>query len=193
MMRRDECVEALVRNRTDQIVVAVYHAAFDLLRVQPHPLNYLSVGAMGLASSHGLGLALGRPDRKVLVLDGDGSLLMNLGSLVTIAEMAPPNLVHFVFENGTYEANGGHPIPGRGVVDFGGFARAAGFANVREYDDLEKLEAEIDGVIALDGPTFVTLKVVPGESGEKAWDVIHGRQSRETFRATLNAAGDGSA
>jgi len=77
---------------------------------------------MGLASSHALGLALGRPDKRVIVLDGDGSLLMNLGSLVTIGAAAPPNLYHFVCENGTYEANGGHPIPGRDKVDFAGFA-----------------------------------------------------------------------
>ena len=67
---------------------------------------------MGLGSSHALGLALGRPDKRVLVLDGDGSLLMNLGTLVTIAEVAPRNLIHFVLENGTYEANGSHPTPG---------------------------------------------------------------------------------
>ena len=66
---------------------------------------------MGLASSHALGLALGRPDKRVIVLDGDGSLLMNLGTLVTAAAAPPKNFYHFVCENGTYEANGGHPIP----------------------------------------------------------------------------------
>ena len=66
---------------------------------------------MGLASSHGLGLALAQPSRRVIVLDGDGSLLMNLGTLVTIGKVAPQNLCHLVFQNGTYEANGGHPIP----------------------------------------------------------------------------------
>ena len=66
---------------------------------------------MGLDSSHGLGLALGRPDKRVIVLQGDGSLLMNLGSLVTIAAVAPKNLVHLVAQNDTYEANGSQPIP----------------------------------------------------------------------------------
>jgi len=188
MMRRDKCIELLARHRTDQIVVAVYHAAFDLIRIQPHPLNYLSVGAMGLASSHGLGLALGRPDKKVLVLDGDGSLLMNLGSLVTIAEIAPRNLVHFVFENGTYEANGAHPIPGRSVVDFCGFARAAGFTNVHGYDDLGLFESELAGVLSAPGPTFVRLSVEPGEPGQKAWDVIHGAEARATFRNALETS-----
>ena len=117
-MRRDEALRALARHVSDDIVVAVYTTAFDWIAIRPHPLNLIATGAMGLGSSHALGLALGRPDKRVLVLDGDGSLLMNLGSLVTIAEAAPANLIHFVLENGTYEANGSHPTPGRNRVDF---------------------------------------------------------------------------
>ncbi|MDE0057699.1 MAG: thiamine pyrophosphate-dependent enzyme [Defluviicoccus sp.] len=108
-MRRDECFRKLAEHRGEAIVVAAYTSAFEWVAIDPSPLNYVSVGAMGQASSHALGLAIGLPDRKIVVLDGDGSLLMNLGSLVTIAEAGPENLVHFVVENGTYEANGGHP------------------------------------------------------------------------------------
>jgi len=86
MMRRDECLKLLARHHTDEIVVPVYQAAFEWRAIKPDSLIYLGVGAMGQASSHALGLALGRPDKRVIVLDGDGSLLMNLGSLVTIAE-----------------------------------------------------------------------------------------------------------
>ena len=120
MMKRDECLKTLARHHTDEIVVPVYQAAFEWRAIKPDSLIYLGVGAMGQASSHALGLALGRPDKRVIVLDGDGSLLMNLGSLVTIADVAPRNLIHFVCENGTYEANGGHPLPGQGVFDFVG-------------------------------------------------------------------------
>src|SRR5262249_26958625 len=112
MMPSKDCLQALARHVTDRdIVVPVYTSAFDWIAIRPHPLNYLAHGAMGLASSHALGLALGKPDRRVIVIDGDGSLLMNIGSLVSIAEAGPRNLVHFVCENGSYEANGGHPIP----------------------------------------------------------------------------------
>ena len=107
MMKRDECFRVLARHVAEDVVVATYSSAFDWIAVRKHPLNYLSVGAMGLASSHGLGLALGRPDRRIIVLDGDGSLLMNLGTLVTIAEAKPRNLFHFICENGNYEANWG--------------------------------------------------------------------------------------
>ena len=110
-MNRHECFGVLARHVTDEIVVAAYSGAVEWNDLNPRPLNYFSIGAMGLGSSHGLGLALGRPDKRVIVLDGDGSLLMNLGSLTTIAGAAPKNFVHFVCRNGCYEANGGHPIP----------------------------------------------------------------------------------
>ena len=104
-------------------------------------LNYFSMGAMGLASSHGLGLALGQPDKRIVVLDGDGSLLMNLGTLVTIGAQAPKNLVHFVCHNGCYEANGGHPIP-NAEVDFTGLARAAGYRRTHDFSELTSFEPQ---------------------------------------------------
>lgn len=102
MMKRDEMLKVLARHRTDEIVVAVYMAAQEWIHICPSDLNYTFVGAMGQGSSHALGLALGRPDKRVVVMDGDGSLLMNLGSLVTIANAAPKNLIHCLGENGTY-------------------------------------------------------------------------------------------
>src|ERR1700726_615162 len=119
MMKRDACFRILARHVTDEIVIASYSAAVEWNTLNPRALNYFSVGAMGLASSHGLGLPLGRPDKRVLVLDGVGSLPMNLGSLVSIGAAAPKNFIHFVCHNATYEANGGHPIPNPDV-DFSG-------------------------------------------------------------------------
>src|SRR5215213_1245094 len=138
MMDRKKTLAAIARHVTEaDIVLPVYSSAFDWLDIRPNPLNYLSHGAMGLASSHALGFALGRPDKRVIVLDGDGSLLMNLGTLVTIGEVAPKNLIHFVCENGTYEANGGHAIPGRGQVDFAAIARASGYRKAYTFSELE--------------------------------------------------------
>ncbi len=188
MMKRDDCLKALARHVTDaDIVLPVYSTAFDWIDIRPHPLNYLSHGAMGLASSHGLGLALGRPDKRIIVLDGDGSLLMNLGTLITVAEVAPPNLYHFVCENGTYEANGGHPIPGRTAVDFAGFARSAGYRTVHQFSDLKVFEREIGAVLSEPGPVFVDLKIVAGGSQERDYSRIHGPQVRKAFRAALAA------
>jgi sulfopyruvate decarboxylase subunit beta len=188
MMKRDECLKVLARHHTDEIVVPVFQAAFEWLSIKPDALNYLGVGAMGQASSHALGLALGRPDKRVIVLDGDGSLLMNLGSLVTIAEAAPHNLVHFVCRNGTYEANGSHPIPGASRVDFAGMARAAGYRNAYTFSDIEHFSAEIGHVLKETGPIFVTLEVVPGERYAQDFDALHSAQRREEFRVALWSA-----
>lgn len=89
MMKRDAALEVLARKYPDGIVVAVFQSAFDWMVIRPHPLNYLCTGTMGQAASHALGLAIGCPEEKVVVLDGDGSLLMNLGALVTTANAAP--------------------------------------------------------------------------------------------------------
>ena len=116
-------------------------------------------GAMGKASSVGLGLALAQPDKKVLVLDGDGGLLMNLGALVTTAGMAPENLVHFVFEDGVYFTTGSQPIPGAGVFNLAGMAREAGFKATFEFGNLEDLVKQLPEVMSATGPVFVSLKV----------------------------------
>jgi phosphonopyruvate decarboxylase len=186
MMQRQECLKALARHVRDaDIVLPVYSTAFDWIEIRPHPLNYLSHGAMGLASSHGLGLALGRPDKRVIVLDGDGSLLMNIGALVTAAEAAPRNFFHFVCENGSYEANGGHPIPGRDRVDFAGFARAAGYRNVHEFSDLKVFEQRIAAVLDEGGPVFATLKIVASGPQERDYSQLHGAHVRKAFRDAL--------
>lgn len=110
----------------DDIIVAAYSTALDWMTINERPFNYYFFGAMGLASSHAIGLALAFPERKIIVLDGDGSLLMNLSTLVTMASLALPNLYYSVWHNGSYEANGGHPLPSP-HVNFCGLARSAGF------------------------------------------------------------------
>jgi phosphonopyruvate decarboxylase len=188
MMKRSDCLKALARHVADDIVLPVYSTAFEWIDIRPHPLNYLAHGAMGLASSHALGLALGRPDKRVIVLDGDGSLLMNLGTLVTAAELAPRNFFHFVCENGTYEANGGHPIPGLGRVDFAGLARSAGYRRVHEFADLKVFEQQIAALLDQEGPVFVDLKVASSGPQERDYSRLHNPHLREAFKDALTAA-----
>lgn len=185
MMRRDECFAKLAELRGDAIVVATYTSAFEWLRTAPSPLNFISVGAMGQASSHALGLALGLPDHKVIVLDGDGSLLMNLSSLVTVAEAAPRNLVHFVVENGCYEANGSHPIPGQGRVDFAGLARAAGYPEVFGFEGLNQFVGDLPTVLSTPGPVFATLKVVAGDPPPMDYEYMHSAEVRREFKQAI--------
>ncbi len=185
MMKRDECLKLLARAVREEAVVGTYQAGFDWMRVAPRDLNYLSIGAMGLASSHGLGLALGQPGRRVVVLDGDGSLLMNLGSLATVAAAAPRNFAHLVFVNGVYEANGSHPLPGRDALDFATIARGAGIADTGTIDTLDAFEAAIPAILSAPGPIFRALKIVAGEPSPQDYAYIHGAETRRRFRAAF--------
>ena len=188
MMKRDDCLRVLARKVTDNdIVLSCYSTAFDWFEIAPRALNYFANGAMGLGSSHALGLALGHPDRRVILLDGDGSLLMNLGSLVTIGAAAPKNLVHFVCRNGTYEANGGHPIPQRDV-DFTGLAQAAGYVHCADFEELAAFEAALDTLLTQEGPSFGTLHIEKGAlSPEFNYRKLDDPRLRNDFRAALRA------
>lgn len=186
MMNRKACFEILARRITDEIVVATYSSATDWIEIADRPLNYFAFGAMGLASSHGLGLALARPDKRVVVLDGDGSLCMNLSTLVTIAAAAPRNLLHLVGHNGTYEANGGHPIPAP-EVDFAGIARSAGIAKAYTVGDLAEFEARLPALLAEDGPIFVDLLIEQGPLSARDYKDMYSAARRAAFRAALTA------
>jgi thiamine pyrophosphate-dependent acetolactate synthase large subunit-like protein len=116
---------------------------------------------MGQISSLGLGLAVARPDLKVIVLDGDGSLLMNLGSLATIATKAPPNLVHIVWDGEVYETTGRQPTHTRAGADLAGIARAAGIPKATIVDDDVVFIHTVDRALAEQGPWFIAVKVIP--------------------------------
>lgn len=184
-MKRDLALEVLKQHVSDEIVVAVYQTLFDWMVINPRDLNYVATGAMGQASSHGLGLALANPEKEVIVFDGDGSLLMNLGTLVTVANSAPSNFHHFVFENGVYEVNGAHPIPGHGRVDFAAMAKAAGYQRVECFTELEDFEAGVGHFLQSRGPAFAVMKIEPGEVYPRDYAYIHSAAARQKFRQAL--------
>jgi len=190
MMKRHECLKVLARHRTDEVVVPVYKAAQEWIHISPSELNYTYTGAMGQGSSHALGLALGRPDKRIVVLDGDGSLLMNLGTLVTIANAAPKNYVHCVCENGTYETNGAVSIPNGGKFSFAGLAREAGYANTYTFSDLAAWDRSLDGILKEEGPILVDLKVEPGEDYPEDFRRLYSTEHRDRFRKALAESGN---
>src|SRR5438309_8341785 len=187
MMKRDDCFRALARHITDEVVIATYSSAVEWNDLNPRVLNYFSMGAMGLASSHALGLALGRPDKRIIVLDGDGSLLMNLGSLVSIAAAAPKNLVHFVCNNGCYEANGGHPIPNQ-KVNFTGLARSAGYRSTFEFSEILAVEQQIGHVLEQEGPVFATLHVERTRPLSYDYRALYAADKRRAIKSELQKA-----
>jgi len=140
---------------------------------------------MGQASSHGLGLALANPDKRILVFDGDGSLVMNLGSLITIGHNKPTNFFHFVFVNGVYEVNGNHPVPGQGIVDFAAIAKASNYRRSYTFTELADFNKNIADVLCEPGPTLIALNVEAGEPYPRDYDFIHSSAARDRFRQAL--------
>ncbi|KAA1275409.1 MAG: thiamine pyrophosphate-binding protein [SAR202 cluster bacterium] len=165
MLKNQDAVKVIDSKRNGAIIVPTMNANnvhFGLPTVTTDQKMDLPIsGAMGKASSVGLGVALAQPDKKVLILDGDGSLLMNLGSLVTLSNKSPKNLYHFLFNNNVYAVTGGQPIPGAEVSDWEGMAKAAGYAKVFSFDNLEDLTTGLDEVFESEGPVFVHLRVEP--------------------------------
>jgi sulfopyruvate decarboxylase subunit beta len=165
-MRRQDAIAALIDAKRDALTITTEQAIGAWRAAVPESPNespdHLDiVGCMGAASTIGLGIALAQPSRKVIVVDGDGSLLMQLGSLVTIAGAAPENLYHFVFENGVYETSGSQPLPGEGRFDMAEMARGAGYAFVARFQDAAEFASELPGVLQKRGPVFVSVRTEP--------------------------------
>jgi thiamine pyrophosphate-dependent acetolactate synthase large subunit-like protein len=162
-----EALKVLVALRQDEIVVTTMGSAREWPRLARHPLDFHYIpSAMGEAPALGLGLALAKPGREVLVLNGDGGMLMNLGTLVTIVVSGATNLSLVVLENGIYEVTGGQQTPaGRvrppAVVDFAGLARASGFPSVFSFHELDTWRRQAPEVLAAPGPRFIVLAVEP--------------------------------
>jgi thiamine pyrophosphate-dependent acetolactate synthase large subunit-like protein len=161
-VERLDLFRVIAANRTDEIVVTTMTATLQWPLVSSHPLDFdfLAFG-MGHAADFGLGLALARPERKVIVLKGDGGLLMSLGSLVTMGRYGPPNLLVLLLENRSYEMTGGQGFaPG---VDFVTLARGSGIGKVERIDDLDSVETEMPRLLTEPGPHFVVLPVTNSE------------------------------
>jgi thiamine pyrophosphate-dependent acetolactate synthase large subunit-like protein len=166
MLTKAELLVPLVRHRTHEVVVTCMSATRPWGRLSSHDLDFASAdSAMGHTADLALGIALAQPSRKVICLNGDGSMLMTLGTLATVVGSGARNLVLFVLENGTYEITGNQPVPGVGQVDFPGLARASGFPRVYSFRRAEEYEAALPGILAGEGPVFVHVEIAPGSEG----------------------------
>lgn len=159
-MLRAEALRAIYPRLQDQVVVTIMGAvAVELYHLGHRPNFFYLEHGMGLASSMGLGLALSLPGRKVAVLDGDASLLMNLGTLSTMARYRPPNLVHLVFDNESLLSVGGFPSATGAGTDLAGIAEQAGVENVARAHTLEALEEAYAAASDRQGLSVIHAKV----------------------------------
>jgi thiamine pyrophosphate-dependent acetolactate synthase large subunit-like protein len=160
-------LEVLLGQRKDQIVVTTMGTAREWPRLSKHPLDFHFVpSSMGQAPALGLGLALAQPQRDVLVLNGDGCMLMNPGVLATIVASGVKNVAVIVFDNGVYEVTGRQRTAAAvGNVDFAALAHAMGFSpqNIAQFDDLEDWRNGIGEALGRSGPRFIVLRVAPME------------------------------
>lgn len=158
MMTVEEAVKLIAAERRDEVVVTTMSGLG--LWGEPRPSDFRLLGLMGAAASIGLGIALGRPDRDVWVIDGDGSLLMQLGVLAAIADAAPRRMVHMLIDNGVYAVSGAQPVPGRGRTDWERVVAGAGYQDVRVASSPEELLNALRRDV--NGPRFIAVHCAGG-------------------------------
>ena len=155
----------------EAVIAGIGNANFDLIAAGHRPQNFYMLGSMGLACPIALGVALAQPRRGVIALEGDGSMLMMLGSLATIANMRPANLTIIVWDNGSYQITGKQPTATAGLTDIVAVARGAGFAASEWVRDAAHFDALIDRRFEAGGPVLLAAKI-DDEPGK-------GRQARD--------------
>ena len=164
MMKPEEILELIAAARGAAICVPTMTTGPAWRTIAPNDLSVGCVGFMGGASTLGLGLALGCPERRVIVFDGDGSLLMQLGSLATIAGARPRNLLHLLFKNGVYHTSGSQETPGGAGTDFAAMAKAAGYRSTCTISTLDDFKRRLPGLLSDEGPIMAQLMTGLAES-----------------------------
>jgi phosphonopyruvate decarboxylase len=161
MMHTADVLKVFADHRGDAIVISG-RGGRHWIRISDTALDIpLGDPAMGGHAGFGLGLALAQPDKRVVLFDSEGDILMSLGQLPTIAEQAPANFYHFILDNEVYATTGGQPVPGAKQVDYAALARASGYPKAHNFSELDEFARELPAILASPGPVFVALKVLP--------------------------------
>lgn len=185
-MRRIDAIRIIIQNLEDELVV---HANGMICResffIKDRPQNFYMLGSMGQAPAIGLGIALSLPHRLVIIFDGDGNILMNLGILALVGALKPKNFLHLCFDNEVYGSTGDQPTIS-GQVPLEELARAAGYAMTGKICQRDELEERIKGYLKEDGPIFVLIKV-NREVPEKVARIPYSPEIiKERFISTMN-------
>jgi len=165
-MTKDEFLLPLLEHRQDAVVVTTMGIVRPWGLLSSHELDFASAdSAMGHAADLALGIALAQPARKVICLNGDGSMLMCLGTLLTVIQARAANLCLFVVQNGTYEITGNQTVPAAARVDFVKLAQGAGFVHAWRFDEASAYRNRLPDVLGGEGPVFVSVSVKPESEG----------------------------
>ena len=160
MNRLDITSRLVAKLKNEEAVVGgIGNTNFDLWAAGHRPQNFYMLGSMGLAFPIALGVALAQPERRVFALEGDGSLLMQMGCLSTIATLAPNNLTMIVMDNGIYQITGAQPTPAAAVADLIAIAAASGLSNSAWAADEEDFERLIEQSLSAPGPTLIGVRI----------------------------------
>ena len=163
-MTSREALRVIIPRLTDELVIhTTGYLGRDACAVQDRPGNFYMIGSMGLAASIGLGVALARPDSRVVIFDGDGNVLMALGTLAMAAAEGPRNFLHLVFDNGTYGSTGSQPTYSR-QVPLEEVARGCGYRRALRVTEREALVAAVRELRGEPGPAFLLVEVSAEES-----------------------------
>ena len=162
MFSAKDMFEAFQKYRGDAIVIPTGTAGRNWKEVSTNEKRDATLGgAMGQTASVVFGLAMAQPDVKIVFFDSEGSLLMNLGILETIAGKQPKNFYHFLMDNECYATTGGQPVPNSENISYAGMARGAGYVATYEYEDLEEFSSNVEGILSRPGPVFIAMKITP--------------------------------
>jgi sulfopyruvate decarboxylase subunit beta len=160
MLDKYACLKKIHARRRDELVVTSMSVAMPWAALSDGPLDFASVeSAMGHTADFAHGLALAQPQRRVIVFNGDGSTLMCLGSLVTMAQYPAENFTMVLTENGTYEVTGNQPVPGAAFIDYAAIARGAGIKEVHELSTEAEFDAKLDLHFDGKGPLVIIWKI----------------------------------
>lgn len=185
-MRRGEALAVLAEMKGDGLSVATMRGMAPWYNAGGGEARHIDcIGCMGGAASLGLGLALAQPRRKVIVVDGDGSLLMQLGGLASIAGSRAENYYHVVLVNRVYETSGHQPIPASDLIDFAALARAAGYRHAETFSDIGVLRERLPATLDQPGPVMIALEVEPEYERETMATRPRGGEQAEVMRRQL--------
>ena len=193
LLSREDAIKIVVDNlRDDDVVVSttgmISRELFEYreAKQQGHGRDFLTVGSMGHASQIALGIALQKPDRRVLVFDGDGAMLMHLGSMAIIGDYCPKNLVHIVFNNGAHDSVGGQPTVGQ-QIDVEAIAKAVGYVDVASVDDEQSLKMALNRIndTAVGGVSLININVRKGNRANLGRPTTTPIQNKEAFMKNL--------